>query len=171
MKPLIITTFALISLLFQCDPYYYEPFSEYKPILMEREELEKSISFSTAREMIQPGKIYLKGDTIYINERYKGVHVIDNTNPGNPIKVGFIVVPGCIDMAMKTDVLYADNSVDLVSIKLGNNLSALTVTKRLKNIFPELMPPDNRTLQSQYLPENRPENTVIVGWEKIYKDN
>jgi len=158
-------------MLFQCEPYHYEPFSEYKPVLMKRAELEKSISFSLAREMIQPGKIYLKGDTIYINEKYKGIHVIDNTDPTNPKKIGFIVIPGCIDMAMKTDILYADNSVDLVSIQLGGNLSQLSVTKRLKNTFPELTPPDNRTLQSQYQPNNRPENTVIVGWEKIYEDN
>lgn len=170
MKFLIITTFVLVSMISDCGYVLYEPFSEYKPVLMKREELEKSVSFSSVREMIQPGKIYLKGDIIYINEKYMGIHVIDNTDPTNPKKIGFIVVPGCIDMAMKTDFLYVDNSVDLVSIKLGNDLSQLTVTKRLKNIFPELTPPDNRTLQSQYQPGNRPENTVIVGWEKIYED-
>jgi len=167
MKILMITSFALLSMLMDCGYEPYEPFSAYKPILMDREELEKSISFSSSREMIQAGKIYLKGNFIYINEKYKGIHVIDNSNPSSPQKVGFIVIPGCIDMAMKDDILFADNSIDLISINLTDDLSQLTVTKRLIGIFPELTAPDNRTLQSQYQTENRPENTVIVGWEKI----
>ena len=134
---------------------------------MSRTELEKSISFTEAKEMMQAGKIYLKGDTIFINEKYKGIHVIDNTNPSNPQKIGFIVIPGCIDMAMKENILFADNSIDLVAINLTGGLSQLNVSKRLIGIFPELTAPDNRILQSQYQPENRPENTVIVGWEKI----
>ncbi|RLD62382.1 MAG: hypothetical protein DRI95_13135, partial [Bacteroidetes bacterium] len=94
-----------------CGYEPYEPFSAYKPILMEREELEQSISFTGAQEMINTGKIYLKGNTIYINEKYKGIHVIDNTDPSSPEKAGFIVIPGCIDMAMKDDILFADNSI------------------------------------------------------------
>ena len=170
MKFLIMPIFVVVSMMSDCGYIYYEPYSEYKPILMKREDLEKSISYTQARDMAQAGKIYLKGDTIYVNEKYKGVHVIDNSEPTSPKKIGFIVVPGCIDMAMKSDNLYVDNSVDLVSIKLGDDLSQLTVSKRLKDIFPELTPPDNRSLQSQYQPGNRPENTVIVGWEKIYPD-
>ncbi len=167
MKLLMITGFVLISMLMDCGYEPYEPFSAYKPILMDREELENSISFTGEQEMINAGKIYLKGNTIYINEKYKGIHVIDNTDPSNPKKTGFIVIPGCIDMAMKDDILFADNSIDLISINLTDGLSQLTVTKRLIGIFSELTAPDNRMLQSQYQVENRPENTLIVGWEKI----
>jgi len=167
MKLLITIGFVLTSMLMDCGYRPYEPFSEYKPILMKRADLEASISYTHAQEITEAGKIYLKGNTIYINEKYKGIHVIDNTDPAKPQKIGFIVVPGCIDMSMKEDILYVDNSVDLVAINLTNGLSQLTVTKRLKKIFPELTAPDNRILQSQYQPENRPENTVIVGWEKI----
>lgn len=167
MKLLMITGFVLISMLMDCGYEPYEPFSAYKPILMDREELENSISFTGEQEMINAGKIYLKGNTIYINEKYKGIHVIDNTDPSNPKKTGFIVIPGCIDMAMKDDILFADNSIDLISINVADGPSQLTVTKRLIGIFPELAAPDNRMLQSQYLVENRPENTLIVGWEKI----
>ena len=166
IKTSIIIIFTLISLLTECYDIYVN-YSDYKPILMTREQLEKSVSFTNAKEMHQPGKIYLKGDTIFINEKYKGIHVIDNSNPQQPKNIGFIVIPGCMDISMKNNVLYADNSVDLIAIDLSNNLSQLRVTERLRETFPELTPPDNRVLQSQYLKGNRPENTVIVAWEKI----
>ncbi len=166
IKTVLFTVLTIVSMLTECYDIYVD-YSEYKPVLMTREELEKSISYSPPKEMVQPGKIYLKGDTIFINEKYKGIHVIDNSDPENPKNIGFIVIPGCMDISMKNNVLYADNSVDLIAISLSEGLNQLNVTKRLRETFPELTPPDNRILQSQYLKENRPVNTLIVGWEKI----
>lgn len=167
MRILSVVVLALILMSNECYEPYYEPYSQYKPILMDRDELENSIAYTSAKEMLEPGKIYLKGDTIYINEKYKGIHIIDNSDPSSPKNIAFIVIPGCIDMAMKGDVLFADNSVDLIAIKMSGDISQIKITKRIRNTFPELTPPDNRSMQSQYLPEYRPENTLIVGWEKI----
>ncbi len=147
-------------------PYYY---SDYKPILMHRDVLGKSIAFSSSRDLKEPGKIYVKGNILYINEKYTGFHVIDNTDPQNPINTGFITVPGSIDIAIKKDILYVDNSVDLVAIDISNGVQNLSVSKRVKSVFPELLPPDGRTLDTEYKQENRPANTVIVGWVKIGK--
>jgi hypothetical protein len=166
IKTVLITVLTIVSMLTECYDVYVN-YSEYKPVLMTREQLEKSIAYSAAREMVQPGKIFIKGDTIFINEKYKGIHVIDNSNPENPKNIGFIIIPGCMDISMKNQVLYADNSVDLIAINLSKGLNRLNVTERLRETFPELTPPDNRVLQSQYLKGNRPANTLIVGWEKI----
>ena len=167
MRILTLVILALMLMSNECYEPYYEPYSQYKPILMDRDEMENSIAYTSAKEMLEPGKIYLKGDTIFINEKYKGIHIIDNSNPSSPKNVGFIIIPGCIDMAMKEDILFADNSVDLIALRLSANISQMQITKRIRNTFPELTPPDNRMMQSQYLPENRPDNTLIVGWEKI----
>ena len=145
----------------------YNPHSEYKPILMDKTVLENSISYIETQDLKNPGKLYFKGDTIYVNEKYRGIHVFDNSDPSNPLKVGFITVPGSIDMAVKDNILYVDNSFDLVSIELTPNLANLVVTKRIRNVFPDLLPPDNLFLAPAYQEENRPKNTVIVGWEKI----
>ena len=166
IKTTIVIIISLLSMLSECYQFYVD-YSDYKPILMTRTQLEKSISYSEPCNLINPGKIYIKGDTIFINEKYKGIHVFDNSNPSKPKNIGFITIPGCIDISMKNNVLYADNSVDLVAIELSNNLANLKVTERLREIFPELTAPDNRVLQSQYNRYNRPENTIIVGWEKI----
>ena len=80
--------------------------SQYRPILMTRSQLEKSIYFIPPMDLKNPGKIYLKDKYIFINEILEGIHIIDNQDPSNPVKVGFINVPGSVDMALKSNILY-----------------------------------------------------------------
>ena len=138
------------------DPYYAN--RKYKPVFMKRSDLDQSVSFqSSARDIENPGKIYYKAPYIYINERYKGIHVINNSDPQNPVKESFIVAPGCIDMAVKGNILYLDNAVDLVAF----NLSSKQVSKRIRNVFPEPISPDN---EQYYSPVDR-NDFVLVGWK------
>lgn len=137
----------------------------YKPILMTRSELENSVSYIESRKLERPGKMYIRGNTLFINELFRGVHVIDNFNPENPKHLGFITIPGCIDIAVDRNMLYADNAVDLVAIDISS-LENINVTKRIKNVFPELTPPEYEYIPSAYNTENRPENTIIIEWEK-----
>jgi len=165
----VLTVFTAIIALWTLSSWDFnnDYRSEYKPILIERSELNNSVSFQDARQMCNTGKIYFKDDFIFLNEKYKGVHIIDNSNPGSPVNVGFIAIPGCIDIAIKNNTLYADNAVDLVAIKLTDNFNNVTVTKRIKNVFPEYTTPDRKLLRDEFLEENRPPNTIIIGWEKI----
>ena len=129
-------------------------------------DLENSVSFIGNRPLENPGKMYYKDSIVFINEKYKGVHIIDNHDPSNPINLGFVTIPGSMDIAMKGNVLYADNAKDLVAISLASYTDPV-VTRRIKNIFPELNPPDDGYLPEQYQIQNRPENTIIVEWVKI----
>lgn len=140
--------------------------SVYKPLLMTRDQLNNSVAFQPARELKNPGKIYYKDGYIFVNERYKGVHIINNQNPKNPQNIAFISVPGCIDMAMKGNLLYVDNAVDLVTIDLSNTQNPV-IASRLTDVFPESTPPDGQTPKEEFRAEHRPVNTVIVEWVKI----
>jgi hypothetical protein len=144
--------------LFALAGYYIYPVSAYIPVFMEREELERSVSYRDGeRDLVNPGKIYHKAPYIYVNEKYKGVHVINNSVPAAPKREGFIIAPGCIDMAIKGNILYLDNSVDLVAF----DLVAKSVTERVKNAFPEPLSPDGYACYIE-----RPENYVLVEWKK-----
>ena len=77
-------------------------------------------NFEEPREMEEPGKIYFYNDLILINEIRKGIHWIDNTDPNNPIPLGFLPIPGNHDMAIQNDILYADGYTDLVLIDISN---------------------------------------------------
>ena len=138
----------------------------YTPVLMARNVLEKSIKWIDARELERPGKIYRKGDYLFINEKYRGIHVVDNSDPASPSNVGFIQVPGCIDMAVKGSILYADNAVDLVAIDISTPEN-MEETARVKNVFPEIAPPGTNWIPYEFQKENRPENTVIIEWIKL----
>ena len=157
MKKVIL---LLIIVLLAGTAFVSDRYATYTPVFMSRETLDNSVKYiPEARDMKQTGKIYYRSPYIYVNERYKGVHVINNTNPAHPVHEGFILAPGCIDMAVKENILYLDNAVDLVSFDLDSR----QVTKRIRNVFPEPLPPDDFYY---YRFSNRPEGYVIVEWKK-----
>ena len=141
------------------------PVSMYEPVFMLRSEMEKGIRMEGPRDIRHPGKIYLKDDLIFINEKYRGIHVIDNTDPAEPENFAFIRIDGCIDMAMKDQVLYADNAVDLVSLALSPQMTGIEVTSRNKDVFPELQAPDGRGLTTREQMA-RPDNAILVRWKE-----
>lgn len=145
--------------------FVYEPESEYEPIFMLRSEMERSVRLEGPREILNPGKIYLKDNFIFINEKYAGVHVIDNTDPVNPGNVAFIHIDGCIDMAVRDYVLYADNAVDMVALALNAQLTGIQVTARIKNVFPEMPAPDGYGLTYRQK-QARPHNSILVRWRQ-----
>lgn len=161
MRKLILLA-GIIILFCGVEPVPSESFP-YKPILMTREMLESSVAMMPPVELVNTGKIYISNNYIFINEKYKGVHVIDNSDPSNPVKTGFLRIPGCLDIAVKGNVLYADNAVDLIAVDMTNP-SGTVVTKRIRNIFPERNPPGYDWIPWNYNTENRPKNTIIVEW-------
>ncbi|MEJ7560146.1 MAG: hypothetical protein WKF66_17685 [Pedobacter sp.] len=170
MKRLSLLLFACgLSFLSSCDGFNEQPFptTVYKPVLMDRSSLERSILWKPATGIKTPGKIYFKDNYILISERYLGVHLVDNTDPKIPVMKGYISVPGCVDMAMKDNTLYVDNAVDLVAIDISQIANGkIEVKKRVKETFPELIPPDGLSIPYKYSAANRPKNTVIVNWSK-----
>jgi hypothetical protein len=135
------------------------------PYFMERSELERSVfRLDKAEAMTDPGKIWITednaGEFIYIVERYKGVHIIDNSDPASPRNRGFIVAPGCMDVAVKDNFIYLDNAVDLVTF----DLSASRVTSRLKNYFPEPVSPTGERY------DNDSSDMILVGWKHANQD-
>lgn len=155
--------FICSVLLTSYDPVVEPAPIQYKPVLLERSVLENSIRYQSAKEITNPGKIYLYNNYLLINEKYKGLHVLDNINPASPENIGFIQIPGCIDMAVKDNILYADNAVDLVAVDV-TDVKNPVVVKRIVNAFPEIKPPGETWIPYQYTPENRPDETIIIEW-------
>ena len=137
----------------------------YRPLLMSRATLEQSVALVPARELHNTGKIYLKGRYVYINERYEGIHIIDNIDPTQPRNVGFLRIPGSLDIAMRGNLLYADNAVDLVTLDLSDP-SNVRVLSRVRDAFPELTPPEPASIEPAYRAEKRPADAIVVGWQK-----
>jgi hypothetical protein len=151
-----------------CDPFWNENFedrntSEYDAILIKKADLPKTISLKDPQPILEAGKIYAYGNYIFITEMYKGLHIINNTDPSNPINERFVAIGGVVDMVFKDNQLIADNSVDLISIDLSNP-EQLIVSSRLSNVFNQPLPPDLSILPERY--NNLDNDMVILRWEK-----
>ena len=163
-KPLIFGLLALT--LTACDPTevgepIYQWQSQYEPVIMDRADLEKSISLIEPQTIKEFGKIYIKDSLLFVNEKYEGIHILDNSDPSNPENLGFIVIPGNIDISISNNIIYADNAVDLVAIKYREG--GVEVVDRNREVFPELSAPDGGSYSYNAL-NNRPENSVIIKW-------
>ncbi len=159
---LSIVAVSIIAVGFTSD-WRFNNVSRYSPILINYEDLTKSIEKQQSREIGNASKITIYKNYILIVEKYKGVHIFDNSEIGFPKPINFIQILGCNDIAIKDDILYADNSVDLVSINL-KNFPEITVNTRLNNAFPEPLPPDLNNIPEEYREHNRPKNSVIIDW-------
>lgn len=142
-------------------------FTEYTPILVSKTDLVNSVKLMPATDILEAAKIYHKDNYIFISEQFKGVHIIDNADPSKPVNRYFISALGCVDMAIKNDVLYLDNAIDFISIDLNEIRNGkLKVLKRISNVFPEVAPPDAGAIPDKFKERNRPLGTIIVGWKK-----
>ncbi len=102
------------------------------PILLTYEEMRAAFSVMPARDIIHNGKIMTAGHLLFVNERFRGIHVIDNTVPTSPKRLWFIAIPGNADMSYKEGVLYADSTVDLVAVDVSG---PPRLVKRLEDVF------------------------------------
>lgn len=80
------------------------------------------------------GKIFLKGNTIYVTDIGTGVHIIDNTYPTSPTKKAFINITGNNDVATKDFTLYADNGKNLLAIDISDIHNA-SVQKKIEDVY------------------------------------
>lgn len=152
-----------------CDPKEPRPETEYEPVLMKRDKLNNEIiEWQAPQPINNPGKIYYKDEFIFINQQFKGVHVVQSKAEGELKKVGFIRIPGNLDVAVKDSIMYADNASDLIALDLKHLLSQreVRITKRVDNALPAFLPPDNGRIPEKFKPENRPPNTVIIRWKE-----
>jgi hypothetical protein len=139
IKFLFIVLFGS-SLLFSCvdevkNTYSYRTMM---PVYLEMKDVRaKEISIAPAQEIENPGKIYIYNDYLLINEPNQGIHVYDNKNPANPINLSFIPIEGNVDLAINSDILYADNYVDLLAFDLSN-IRNIRLVKRVNDVFNHL---------------------------------
>ena len=93
---------------------------------------------ATPRVLNEPGKIYMYGDYLFINEPGEGIHVINNADKSNPVNIKFIKLPGNYDIAAKDGALYADSYMDLVVLDI-RDINNINVSSRAENIFVNAM--------------------------------
>jgi hypothetical protein len=85
-------------------------------------------------QLAQAGKIWYDEGFLYVNIVNEGVLVINNYDPSAPRKVGFIAIPGSVDMAVRGSVMYANSNQDLVAIDI-KDLKNVKELSRVPGVF------------------------------------
>lgn len=109
-------------------------FLRYDPIYKTTAECRVGLQVQGPRALATPGKIYYFDHYLLINEVREGIHVIDNSDPANPVPLAFWSIPGNVDMAVRGDYLYADQYIDLLTIDLQDLQNPQVVCRR-ENAF------------------------------------
>ncbi len=129
-------------------------YTYYLPVYKTTDQVRANIKSNAPQKVERPGKLFVRGKYIFLNETDKGVHVIDNTNPASPKNVAFITMPGNIDLAVKGNTLYADAYSDLVTLDISNPLQV-----EVKSIKPNAFP--FRVYGGGFLQDS---GKIIVDW-------
>lgn len=162
-----LLTFCLLSIsLSSCEGWENVPDFDvdevegYRPIYAS--ESEREIKTLSPREIQDPGKIYVINDYLLLVDRLKGIHVFDNEDPENPQNIGFIQVTGSNDVAVRNNILYADQASDLLAIDISNPEN-VKVASRVKDVFP--FGSQYPQQEGVYFECPDPEKGLVIGWE------
>jgi hypothetical protein len=129
----------------------------YEPIYKTKAEVRANIKSNAPKDIVNPGKLFILGNFIFLNEIDKGVHVINNANPASPVRVAFIDIPGNLDIAVKGTTMYADLYTDLVTIDVSSP-DHVTLKKIIEGQFPY------RYWGSGFAASN---DKVVIDWKRV----
>jgi hypothetical protein len=132
----LMVTVILIASLSGCDKEKVtQTYTWYTPNYSTLTEVRANMKSSPARALKDPGKIYIYGNYIFLNEVDEGIHIFDNSQPTSPKRISFIPIPGNVDIAVTGNTLYADSYCDLVTFDISDP-KAVTPLKFTENAFP-----------------------------------
>ena len=120
------------------------------------------IVMTSPQTVTEPGKIHVYGKYLLVNEKMKGIHIFDNTNPADPLNIGFLQMLGNSDMAIRNDVLYADHLGNLVALTTSD-FTTIEETGRLplRNWLKGVPPPSH-----SYFECVDPDKGLVVDWKR-----
>jgi len=168
MKKKILVLLSITALAFMAcdnneDDSDYAEYQVARPIIMSKADFAASVEVVPPQPIDESGKVYAYDDYIFINDKSKGVHVINNANPAQPIRIAFIEIPGNVDISVKDNYLYADSLSDLVVLDISD-INNIQQVNRLVDVLPEgiVYPFEVDIIEYESYDY---ENEVLVGWD------
>jgi hypothetical protein len=158
MKPIKISILLLmISFTFtSClKDHCKQKMKMFIPVYKSRDAVLRDVKLLASRSMEKPGKIFSYGNYLFINEIDKGIHIIDNSNPSSPAKIGFLNIAGNLDLWIKDNLLYADCYDNLLVLDISN-IHNITLAESVPTVFRQREYDFNSDLSKGY----------IVGWDE-----
>jgi len=121
-------------------------YQEATAIYGDMEAIRNEALLEPAREIINPGKIFIGEEIVLIGEEGEGVHVINNHDRNNPITEAFINIPGNREFYVSDQFLYAESFYDMLKIDISNPSLPIIVNRANNAIQDEFKDNSGRTL-------------------------
>ena len=106
----------------------------YTPIYETKGDVYAKIKMNPAQSMKNLGSFALYDNYVFVNEKEKGIHVIDASSSITPVIKGFIPIPGNLGIAVRNNVLLADCYTDLLSIDI-KDIAQISLLNKNENLF------------------------------------
>ncbi len=127
-----------------------------EPVYLSLAELRSQVRSGPPQPLKNPGKIWIYRNYLFINELYKGIHIVDNRNPAAPQPLGFVSIPANVDLAVRGNILYADNHTNLLALDISDP-QAVKLAQVLTNVFPARYSATDST------------KGIVVEWKEVEK--
>ena len=169
MKKHVLLILATVAVVFtSCDKTDDSKYADYlvaKALVMTKAEFRNSVDIVSPLPIDESGKIYSYQDYIFVNDKYKGVHVIDNSDPSSPKKVSFIKIAGNVDISVKDNYLYADSLTDLIVLDISD-VNNIRIVNRLENVLYDnvIWPAEADIFEYDGIDY---QNEILIGWELV----
>lgn len=160
----LAAVFVFLLFSFACDQEFGDPVEKtgLRPVYGTAEDI--AIKTLPAQEICQPGKIYVYGPYLLINELHKGIHIVDNSDPSAPENLSFIRITGNVDMAVNHGYLYADHLSSMAVFDISDPVNVVLV-KEVENAFDgQNFNYPSETGVSFECPD--PARGLVIGWEE-----
>lgn len=136
----------------------------YVPTYAAEDATELQVSTLAIRPTEKAGKIFVLGNKLFQVEENAGIHIIDYSNKEKPVKLAFLNVPGCKEVALQGSNVYTNNFEDMIVLDLSA-YPDVKVKSRIRNVFPEqrnVMPPRGNVYYMQCIDATKGR---VVKWE------
>ncbi len=162
---LFVVSLGFLSCNDDDDNGKYADYLVARPFKMSKVEFKNSVDIIAPQPTDESGKIYAYQDYIFVNDKYRGVHVIDNSNPNSPKKISFIKIAGNVDISIKDDYLYADSITDLIVLDISD-INNIEIVNRLDDVLKDnlVFPMEADFFEFGTFDY---QNDIIIGWETV----
>ncbi|MFT5513033.1 MAG: hypothetical protein ACI8SE_001433 [Bacteroidia bacterium] len=130
---LIIVSLILHSCRSTCDKtiYYYAKI----PVYGSLEAIRSGFEVIPNQPMDTIEKIVELENAYFLEEKGKGVHVVEKSSTGIPKRIAFISVPGCLSIEAFGEHLFIAQATDVIVVDVGDlvNIEKVSVVKNLYN--------------------------------------
>ena len=162
---LLLVLFSVIVSMTSCDLSESGPpdsVSGYAPVYLQKVGSD-TIRFLPPEPTVKGGKIYIKDDILYQVELYKGIHIIDISDPEHAEKIGFYEIFGCTQVTMHDNYMYVNSSNDFLVIDVSNMMDPKVVDYK-KNYFKGIaFPPPP---EGGYFECIDPSKGIVIEWKR-----